>query len=45
VVGPVEMTETFLARSAASEQKKIVNITSMLGSMAIELKPKGATVV
>jgi NAD(P)-dependent dehydrogenase (short-subunit alcohol dehydrogenase family) len=33
VVGPVKMTEAFLANVAASEQKKIINITSMQGSI------------
>lgn len=34
VVGPVKMTEAFLPNVAASEQKKIINITSGQGSIA-----------
>jgi NAD(P)-dependent dehydrogenase (short-subunit alcohol dehydrogenase family) len=34
VVGPVKMTEAFLANVAASGQKKIINITSGQGSIA-----------
>lgn len=34
VVGPLKMAEAFLASVAASEQKKIINITSTQGSIA-----------
>ena len=35
VMGPMKMAEAFVAHVARSEQKKIVTLTSMVGSMAI----------
>lgn len=34
VIGPVKMTEAFIENVAASEQKKVINITSTQGSIA-----------
>ena len=34
VLGPLKMSEAFLANVAASDQKKIINITSTQGSIA-----------
>lgn len=35
VIGPMKMSEAFVAHVARSQQKKIVTLTSMLGSVAI----------